>query len=249
MRPRSDIRALCTALAIAAVGWSACTSEPTYRVPPRAEKDVDKSHLETHTKFDRTSGKLVHEWTVLVSNDKPPQKHGVEKMFYTSGARQSEREFDHGKPKGAWRAWYEDGEPRSECFFGDPAVDTIMTWWYPGGQIQSRGTARNGAHRGLWRYFYKSGQVAEEGQFVENQKQGMWRAWSEDGKTVTMRRYAKGVRVGEDKAVPADAAPPAPQAAVVVQPQVAAKAPVVAPTQSPPVTKPVEPDDDERPPK
>ena len=89
----------------------------------------------------------------------------------------------------------------------------------------------------------------EEGQFVENQKQGMWRAWSEDGQTVTMRRYTKGVRVGEDKAVPADAAPPAPQAASVVHTQLAAKPPVVAPAPNPPVTKPIDPDDDERPPK
>lgn len=235
-----------------------CQTPPNLPPPTPGNRAAEAPHLETRTKYDRQTGKLLREWKVLVYSDRPAQKQGVENVFYPSGAKQWSREFDHGEPKGAWRSWYEDGEPRSESFFGDPSVDTIMTWWYPGGRIQSRGPARNGVHRGLWRFYYQNGQVAEEGSFIDNQKQGEWHAWSEDGKVVTRRQYAKGVRVSET---------PAPELAGVVSspPNAAAPAPPVAgavpaklgkPVPSVPVPLPVDlpqfpedPNAGERPPK
>jgi hypothetical protein len=212
----------------------ACRSEP--RLPPAAVAQAETAapRLEKRTKHDRKTGHLVREWSVLVYSDRPPQKHGAERVFYSSGAKQWSREFDHGKPKGAWRSWYEDGQPRSECFFADPSVDTVMTWWYPGGRIQSRGPARNGAHRGVWRFYYKNGQLAEEGPFVDNQRHGEWRAWSEDGQVATLRKYAKGVRVSEKPApeAPFGPAPPPPGAPSSTVPAAATLSP--KPNASPP---------------
>jgi hypothetical protein len=231
-----------------------CRSEPSLP-PPSGVRGPDAPHLEARTKVDRQTGKLLREWSVLLYSDRPAQKQGVEKIYYPSGALQWSREFDHGQPKGIWRSWYEDGQPRSESFFGDPSVDTIMTWWYPGGHIQSRGPARNGVHRGVWRFYYQNGHVAEEGTFFENQRHGDWHAWSADGKVVMLRKYVKGVRVSDvpdpeyvdrGAATPAALRPGPPAAAAPVQ----ATGKAVLP--SPPIDLPHWPDDpdaDERPPK
>jgi len=256
---------------VAAAAFGACRSEPSVREAPHVARETEAPHLESRTTTDRQTGRLVREWSVLVSAGKPPQKQGVEKMYYSNGALEWSREFDHGQPKGAWRSWYQDGQPRSECFFGDASVDTIMSWWYPGGHIQSRGPARNGAHRGFWRYYYKNGQLAEEGEYFDNQKHGEWRAWNEDGKTLTLREYSKGVRVREKPGVATASAPMAPSvpasalaptakttAASAPASSASASAPVATPTtrvdaHTPPAPvpapKPADDSEDERPPK
>jgi hypothetical protein len=253
MRNDASLRCTLLALCVLAAAIASCRTEPSLAELRVAARDSAPPHLEKRTKVDRQTGRLIREWSVLVYADKPPQKQGVETVFYSSGSKEWSREFDHGQPKGAWRSWYEDGKPRSECFFGDPNVDTIMTWWYPGGHIQSRGPARNGAHRGLWRYYYKSGQVAEEGQYFDNQKSGEWRAWSEDGQVVTLRKYAKGVRVSE-KPGPSVAAGATPATKTAASASAAksnvAPSPVAPPMEPLPTPKPPDdPDEDERPPK
>jgi hypothetical protein len=245
MGNRSRKRCIWLALAVIPALLDACRSEPELaQQPPSAPRETEAPRLETRTKVDRQTGKLLREWSVLVYVDKPPQKHGVEKMYYSNGKLEWSREFDHGQPHGAWRSWYQDGKPRSECFFGDPNVDTLMTWWYPGGQVQSHGPARNGAHRGLWRYYYKrNGQLAEEGEYFDNQKHGEWRAWSEDGKVLTLRQYVKGVRVSEKPGpTPAPSAPV--EAAASAATSTSASAPTAKPQANSPTNAPAKPAQD-----
>jgi hypothetical protein len=247
-RSESGLLALTAAILPLVVAVGGCRTEPP--PPPAGTVKIiaEAPRLEKRTKFDPQSGKLIREWSVLVYRDRPAQKHGVETVYYSTGSKQWSREFDHGQPKGVWRSWYQDGAPRSECFFGDPAVDTTMTWWYPGGHIQSRGPARNGVHRGLWRFYYKNGQLAEEGSFFDNQRSGEWRAWSDDGAVVTLRKYVKGVRVSE-KPDPNPPAPPDPTTAREASASSTETLRAPAPTPSPAPTVDPSAHDDERPPK
>ena len=54
-------------------------------------------------------------------------RHGSEQTWYPSGAKEWQREFDHGRRIGHWRGWYADGARSEFC-------------------IQARGTERPGRH-------------------------------------------------------------------------------------------------------
>lgn len=190
-------------IAIFPLAWLAlasCRYESGLDKPPPGYTPPDAPHLEMRHTYSKTDGKLLREWSVLVSSRERPVKDGVEKTFYASGARHWERAFAKGEPSGAWRSWYENGNPASECSFGDAHTETTMTFWHPNGQKSLQGPARNGVRCGAWSIWYENGQLAEQGGFVSSRREGPWKAWTEDGALVTERRYVKGVRVS---AVPA----------------------------------------------
>lgn len=198
-------------LAVLGSALVACRSETGLGRPPAGASAASAPRLEVRRKNDPKSGKLVHEWTVAYAGGKPPTKHGKETIWTSSGVKQWEREYKYGEPWGAWRSWYANGHPRSECFYGDPQVDTRMTFWHSNGQISLQGPARNGVRRGEWKVWYASGQLAEQGPFVNSQREGEWLAWSEDGKEAWKRTYKRNVRVSQ--------VPVAPNAAVEAESQ------------------------------
>ncbi len=189
------VRALCVLALALALG--ACRSEQNLGrspMPARADAPV---RLEQRRKHDTETGKLTHEWTLAFQAGKPPVKHGKETIWSASGVKQWEREYKYGKPFGAWRSWYDNGKPRSECFYGDPEVDTRMTFWHSNGQVSLQGPARNGVRRGEWKVWYANGQLAEQGTFVGSQREGEWLAWSEDGSEAWKRTYKRNIRVAQ----------------------------------------------------
>ena len=220
-------RGIAIALAAAALAAAACRHETNLHRPPPGAKPAPPPRLEHKRTIDKETGRVVRDGSRLVYPDRPPAKHGKETVWYPSGGKHWEREYAEGRPFGAWRSWYENGNPRSESFFGAPDVDTQMTFWHPNGQVSLRGPARNGNRRGVWTVWYEDGRIAEQGPFSGSRREGRWIAWSKDGKQRYERIYAKNVRISE-RLLEGDA--DAGAAAVA--------APVVT-----------EPDEDERPPK
>jgi hypothetical protein len=179
------------ALAAALAGALGCRHETQLHRPGAAAPE----RLEVRRKFDPKTHVLLREWTLLLSTERGPVKHGPEKTWYPSGALEWDRAFDHGRPAGAWRSYFEDGGRRSECFFGAPGASTLMTFWHSNGQISKQGPASNGVRTGTWRFYYPDGTLAEQGLFVENLRQGAWEVWDEDGRRLADVCYEKNVRV------------------------------------------------------
>jgi hypothetical protein len=176
---------------------SACWTERKGDHGPLEPSVEDAGRLDVKRKFDSQSGKLIHEWTVLVRRTTAPVRHGRDQTWYASGAKEWEREYDHGKPMGVWRRWYENGHQQSETFFGSPQIETTMRFWHENGQLSAQGPGRNGERYGVWRIYHQDGRLAEEGPYVNSEREGAWTVWSDDGATSRTVKYSKNVRVGE----------------------------------------------------
>lgn len=185
------------ALLVLASTLVACRSETSLGSSPMSARPENDARLEVRRKHDPDTGKLLHEWTLAYPPGKASVKHGKETIWNANGVKQWEREYKYGKPYGAWRSWYESGKPRSECFYGDPEVDTRMTFWHSNGQISLQGPARNSSRRGEWKIWYANGQLAEQGKFVDSQREGEWLAWSEDGSEAWRRTYRRNIRTAQ----------------------------------------------------
>jgi antitoxin component YwqK of YwqJK toxin-antitoxin module len=186
------------------LGLPACMTQRNTPVPGAAQA---APKLEVRRKYDQKTGKLVHEWTLLVARGTAPQKHGKDLTWYPSGAKEWERAYAHGKPSGTWRRFYESGGQQSETLFAGDSIATTMTFWREDGKISMQGPAKNGERCGTWRVFNRDGTLAEEGPFVNSMREGTWTIWTDDGKTSRVVQYKRNVRVGE-KPSPAEAATP-----------------------------------------
>ena len=179
------------------IALAACRTETGLNRPPPGARAAPAPRFEQRREHDPETGKLVHEWTVLLAPGQGAIKDGVERIWFPSGAKSWEREFKRGKPIGAWRSWHENGNPRSECFYRGPDADATMSFWHENGKLSAQGPARDGVRRGRWRFWRESGQIAEEGECVSGMREGAWIAWSEDGKSRFERLYKRNVRVSQ----------------------------------------------------
>lgn len=204
-RTPRDARAL-AALALLTALASSCLHE-SYG-PREAAPARPGGELQPRRKLDPQSGRPTREWSVLVYPDRAPQKHGKETVWYPSGAKQWEREYHEGEPRGAWRSWYEDGTPRSEAFFAGAGVETTMTFWHPNGVVSLKGPARDGVRGGTWTGWYPSGALAERGEYVRGMREGIWSTWSEDGGQRFEVLYVRNVRKSETPVGPGTAQEP-----------------------------------------
>lgn len=184
--------------------------------PPPAAKEPDPTgRIEERREVDEVTGQPTHESTVLVTPGRGAIKHGVERIWYPGGALHWEREFRYGKPTGIWRSWWENGKPRTECYYFGPDVERTMTFWREDGKLQAQGPACDGSRRGRWKFWWSQGQLSDEGEYRGGLREGVWQAWSEDGKRRSEIVYEKNVRVSRRELEPdveiAPAAAPAPQ--------------------------------------
>ncbi len=145
---------------------------------------------EAHQQIDPVTGKVQHEWSTITTGNQPTKRHGRETVLRKDGTREWERGWDHGRPAGVWRSWYENGQMRSEVFYEGPSEERPMTFWFENGQRRMQGPAKDGVRCGHWKVWY-------EGEFVGSRREGEWQAWSEDGKHAFVRVYQHDVRIAE----------------------------------------------------
>ena len=181
------------------------------RTPAAAREPDPPGREEERQELDPKTGRVEHEWSVFVTPGRGALKHGEERIYFPDGTLHWEREFRYGKPTGAWRSYWENGKPRTECFYLGPEVERTMTFWREDGKISAQGPACDGNRRGKWRFFWNNGQLAEEGEFRGGLREGTWSAWNRDGTRRFERTYERNVRVSQrevavDPAKPADSA-------------------------------------------
>lgn len=179
-------------LSMCALG--ACLTQRDLDKPPPGYRAPDPPHLEVRRK-KAANGVLVHEWTVLARKGEGAILQGPERTWYASGAKEWEREYDHGSPKGTWRKWHENGQPESETEFAGPDTERPMHFWYDNGQPSAEGPARNGLRCGAWKFWRPDGTPREEGLYVDSRREGPWTVWDDDGRTNHVVHYEKNVLV------------------------------------------------------
>lgn len=171
-----------------------CLAQSGLDQPPPGWKEPAEELL-VRREEDPGTGVLVREWTVLAVARERDVKHGRESTWYPSGAKEAEREFERGAPKGTWRRWHENGKLASESIFGGAEVETEQRFWHANGALASSGPARNGVRCGSWRVFRDDGTLAEQGEYVDARREGAWTSFARDGSS-SLVVYVKGVRVG-----------------------------------------------------
>ena len=180
-----------------AAGCGAPVDYSKMRAPGKAKEPDPPGREEERREVDPETGRLEHEWSVFVTPGRGAMKHGVERIYFPDGTLQWEREFRYGKPTGAWRSWYENGKPRTECFYLGSDVERTMTFWRDDGKISAVGPARDGVRVRTWKFYWSNGQLAEEGEYRGGLREGPWTGWSRDGARKFERVYEKNVRVSQ----------------------------------------------------
>ena len=188
---------------------------PVQRIDPNANAPEE---LREHKRVDPGTGQTTKQWATIAQGNRPGSKQGKEIVTRADGTKEWEREWDHGKPSGVWRSWYENGQMRSECFFAGPKQERVMTFWFANGQRRLQGPAKDGVRCGHWRVWYENGQLAEEGEFVGSRREGAWQAWSKDGQHAFVRTYKHDVRIEEREGLLTPAGKPAPAVPDAVAP-------------------------------
>jgi antitoxin component YwqK of YwqJK toxin-antitoxin module len=145
--------------------------------------------------FDGDPNRPRNEEMIKVLPDGSVLKHGAERQWYRNGQLSFERQYDDGEPVGRWVAWYENGELRSESFFGSQKLQP-MTWWHESGQVSTRGMARNGMREGLWTSWYEDGAKKWEGRYTAGLREGEWIFWEPDGAVEERGWFRADDRVG-----------------------------------------------------
>jgi hypothetical protein len=166
----------------------ACLTERNLDKPPAGLTPPDPPHLAVR----RPKKTLVHEWTVLAQQGHDDVLHGKDLTWYPGGAKEWERAFDHGQPKGLWRKWYENGQLESETDFAGPDVERPMRFWYANGKPSAEGLAKNGARCGMWKFWNDDGTLHEQGQYLGSLREGPWIVWDQDGSTSHTVQYVHG---------------------------------------------------------
>ena len=160
-------------------------------LPERTEPVLDRRR----SYFANDLTRPHRDWFVLLYPDGRVLEHGRDTSWYASGQLEWEREYDHGEATGHWRAWYEDGTPRSEQTFGSAEL-TPVRWWYPNGQLSSEGPALSGVRDGEWTQWHSNGNKSARGNYRLGKREGPWTFWNEDGSLKETVEYRDDLRVG-----------------------------------------------------
>jgi hypothetical protein len=175
-----------------AVVACACLSEHDLDKPPPGWTPPEPPHLVVRRTQARDKT-LVHEWTVLAQSGHEDVRHGKDKSWYASGAKEWEREYDHDVPKGLWRKWYENGQIASETTFAGAEVEQPMRFWHENGRLSAEGPAKNGVRCGTWKFWNEAGVLREEGEYAGSLREGDWKIWIDGKAEARTAHYERGI--------------------------------------------------------
>jgi hypothetical protein len=195
-------RILLAALIACTGGCRAKLDLSKIQTPAAAKEPEPTGRAEVRREVDDATGMVTSESAVLVVPGRGAIKHGIERIWYPSGALHWEREFRFGKPSGVWRSWWENGRPRTECYYYGPEVERTMSFWREDGKLSAQGPACDGQRRGHWKLWWSTGQISDEGEYRGGFREGKWDAWSQDGQRRFEIVYERNVRVSKREIVP-----------------------------------------------
>lgn len=141
---------------------------------------------------DARSGTLLREWNLLPDGS----KQGKERVWRKDGSREWEKEWERGRPIGAWRSWYPGGQLRTECFYSGPGVERTMTAWHENGARRMQGPAIDGVRTGRWKAWFADGALAEEGDYAGGVRTGAWQVRTRPDEPFRSEDFSAGGEAG-----------------------------------------------------
>jgi len=98
------------------------------------------------------------------------------------------------KPIGVHKKWYEDGNRKSEYYYGRNGPVGIQRSWYDNGQLEtSKFYSKSNRLVGTSKSFYKNGKQKTEINYNKKGKlHGSYKTWDENGKLINNYYYIEG---------------------------------------------------------
>jgi antitoxin component YwqK of YwqJK toxin-antitoxin module len=119
----------------------------------------------------------------------------LERAWYKNGQIKSEKFVTYGTSIGPHRAWYENGQKRFDWYFNESReLEGKYQKWNGAGQLTHELHFKNGKKDGLCRW-YENGQLESEGHLKNNEHVGVWKYFHENGKLKLEVHYKNDVLV------------------------------------------------------
>lgn len=125
-----------------------------------------------HRKYDEkgeVESSKIYEHGALVGEgivQKNGNKNGNWKLYYPSGKKLAEGEYNNGKKIGYWKFYYENGVIETEGEY-----------------------AKNGKQDGLWKEYFESGKISEKINYYEGVYDGSFTAYNDSGVVIIQGKY------------------------------------------------------------
>ena len=106
---------------------------------------------------------------------------GLQTVFYDSGSKMSEGEFQNGRETGEWTTWHENGNIQSVGYYDEGKKDGLWQWYDESGILTSSGMYEKDMENGTWMDYYPDGVVSDSGAYQQGLKEGLWKHFHETG--------------------------------------------------------------------
>lgn len=100
--------------------------------------------------------------------------------------------FVNGKPDGANKGWYEDGQLEWYINFKDGIREGTYKWWYENGQLEAESFYKDGKLEGTQNKWHESGQLMLHYNHKDGEKVGVWNTWYINGQLQFSTSYKDG---------------------------------------------------------
>lgn len=114
------------------------------------------------------------------------------------GRRRTEVAIRGGRPHGAARGWFENGQLEVEERFVRGVSHGVRTRWYDNGNKKSEVRIRDGQMVGVFREWHPNGRLARETPLDRGMAHGRVRGWDEQGRPAGTAIVEQGTLVRRD---------------------------------------------------
>jgi len=114
---------------------------------------------------------------------------GKRKAFYDNGNKKSELSYKDDKLDGIQTHWHLNGQINSESNYKDGKKDGEWTWWFENGRIQKIDNYKDDKRDGKLFFGWENGKKRFEGYYKNDKRDGKLTWWFEDGQLQAEENY------------------------------------------------------------
>ncbi|NIE96389.1 toxin-antitoxin system YwqK family antitoxin [Acinetobacter sp. C26M] len=137
-----------------------------------------------------TDGKLDYVYNEQADTSYYPRE-GSRVVWYESGSKAAETEYNDHKENGLWRVWYENGNLKEETNYKAGKINGISKNWNEDGKLTGECNYKDGLEDGrCYEKYTMNPQVfIYDGTYKKGMKVGEWKEWDEEGKLVKVENH------------------------------------------------------------
>ncbi len=123
-------------------------------------------------------------------------RSGNYERWYINGQIKEQGRYDNGKKTGTWKAYYEDGTPKSETAYSDDVFHGSYKRWHENGQMEIEGQYEHGKTTGTWKEYYENATPKSESTYSDDVFHGVYKGWYGNGGMKIRGQYEQGDKQG-----------------------------------------------------